>query len=149
MRRPKVLAVSGEKNTGKTTLIAALLPKLAARGLRVAVIKHDGHSFTPDVPGTDTHRFLTAGAVGAAVYDAEKYMLTKREPTDELALCAHFPQADLILLEGLKHSPHPKLILTGDGQVSCSFASARRSRDDVEGVLRLVLDWYEGGQARD
>ena len=56
MKYPDVIAVSGEKNSGKTTLIEAVLPILAARGYRVAVIKHDGHSFEPDVPGTATRR---------------------------------------------------------------------------------------------
>ena len=40
-----LIAVSGVKNSGKTTFLAALIPELKALGLRVAVIKHDGHSF--------------------------------------------------------------------------------------------------------
>ena len=59
---PAVVAVSGVKNSGKTTLIEGMLPHLAAAGLSVAVVKHDGHTFLPDVPGTDTGRFLAAGA---------------------------------------------------------------------------------------
>ena len=49
-KRPAVLAVSGSKNTGKTTLTEALVRELSKRGVKVAVIKHDGHDFTPDVP---------------------------------------------------------------------------------------------------
>ena len=49
-----ILAVSGVKNSGKTTLITKLLPGLKKRGLQVAVIKHDGHDFEADVPGTDS-----------------------------------------------------------------------------------------------
>ena len=40
--RPAVVAVSGVKNSGKTTLIIEMLPYLTGKGLRVAVIKHDG-----------------------------------------------------------------------------------------------------------
>ena len=145
----KLLAVSGEKNTGKTTLIAALVERLAALGVKVAVVKHDGHSFSPDVPGTDTHRFLAAGAMGAAVFDSEKYMLTKHAPADELALAETFQEADLVLLEGLKHSAHPKLMITKDQQVQCSFSPARFHRDDVAGMLKLVLDFLEVEKPRD
>lgn len=52
-----ILAVSGVKNSGKTTLIASLLSKLKQKGLKAAVIKHDGHEFEADIPGTDTWRF--------------------------------------------------------------------------------------------
>ena len=45
-----VVAVSGVKNSGKTTLITRLLPFLTGYGLRVATIKHDGHEFEGDVP---------------------------------------------------------------------------------------------------
>ena len=51
LKRPAVLAVSGVHNSGKTTLLEKLLPVLRSRGLKVGVIKHDGHDFTPDVPG--------------------------------------------------------------------------------------------------
>ena len=49
---PVIAAVSGIKNTGKTTLITRLIPCLTRRGLKTAVIKHDGHEFEADVPGT-------------------------------------------------------------------------------------------------
>ena len=56
LKRPAVLAVSGVHNSGKTTLLEKLLPVLRSCGLKVGVIKHDGHDFTPDVPGTDSYR---------------------------------------------------------------------------------------------
>ena len=111
MSGPVIFAVSGEKNSGKTTLIEAVLPILAERGYRVAVIKHDGHSFEPDVAGTDTRRFYDAGAVGTAVFDGEKFMLVKRSAVTEKQLFEAFPDADLILIEGLKGSDYPKLFL--------------------------------------
>ena len=68
LKRPAVLAVSGAHNSGKTTLLEKLLPVLRSRGLKVGIIKHDGHDFTPDVPGTDSFRLREAGAEGVAVY---------------------------------------------------------------------------------
>ncbi len=107
----RIFCISGEKNSGKTTLIEAVTALLTAKGIRVAVIKHDGHSFEPDVPGTDTRRFFDAGAAGTAVYDDEKFMLTRREPVSPEQLFGFFPDADLILIEGLKGSSYPKLFL--------------------------------------
>ena len=104
-----VIAVSGVKNSGKTALIEAMLPILTAAGLRTAVVKHDGHSFQPEPPDTDTGRLLAAGAWGAAIFDGEKYKVVRREIVDEAALIARFPEADLVLLEGFKGSGWPKI----------------------------------------
>ena len=66
----------------------------------MAVLKHDGHDFVPDVPGTDTYCQLQSGAYGTAVFSAGKYMLVKQQPQiSEKELAEFFPEADLILLE--------------------------------------------------
>lgn len=110
---PPIIAVSGVKNSGKTTLLAGIIPHLRGRGLDVAVIKHDGHDFEPDVPGTDSHRLRLAGANGVAVYSARRYLITAEWPEGSTpaapALAARFPGADVILLEGGKASAFPKL----------------------------------------
>ncbi len=110
-RRPCIFAVSGYKNSGKTTLIERLIPELTGRGYKVAVIKHDGHDFESDVPGTDSYRFQKAGAFGTAVYSSRRLMVTKecREPDEKMAAEA-FGEADIILIEGLKHSAYPKYV---------------------------------------
>ena len=53
-KKPLILAVCGVKNSGKTILIQKLIPLLQNQGLKVAAVKHDGHDFEPDVPGTDS-----------------------------------------------------------------------------------------------
>jgi len=107
---PAVLAVSGVKNSGKTTLIEKLIPWLSEKGFRCAVIKHDGHDFSPDVEGTDTHRFLAAGAEGIGIFSAAKAMLVQAGGgVDETVLARHFEHLDLILLEGFKSSGYPKI----------------------------------------
>ena len=52
MKNRAIAAISGVKNSGKTTLMEKLIRVLTGRGLQVAAVKHDGHDFTPDVPGT-------------------------------------------------------------------------------------------------
>ena len=111
LKRPAVLAVSGVHNSGKTTLLEKLLPVLRSRGLKVGVIKHDGHDFTPDVPGTDSYRLREAGAEGVAVYSGTRYLLTEEFRLTEQDLLALFERHgyDLVLLEGFKSSGWPKI----------------------------------------
>ena len=115
---PLVVAVSGVKNSGKTTLIESMLPLLTAAGLTVAVIKHDGHSFDPEPSGTDTGRFMAAGAAGAAIFDGEKFKIVKKGSITAGFLISQFPEADLILLEGFKHTGWPKLEVVRRGNSS-------------------------------
>ena len=111
LKRPAVLAVSGAHNSGKTTLLEKLIPLLRARGLKVGVIKHDGHDFTPDVPGTDSFRLREAGAEGVAVFSGSRYLLTEEFRLNEQDLLALFERHgyDLVLLEGFKSSGWPKI----------------------------------------
>ena len=85
LKRPAVLAVSGVHNSGKTTLLEKLLPVLRSRGLKVGVIKHDGHDFTPDVPGTDSYRLREAGAGGVAVYSSSRPAAARWSPSSRRA----------------------------------------------------------------
>lgn len=104
-----IYAISGYKNSGKTTMITKLVPLLKNAGYKVAVIKHDGHDFEGDVPGTDSFRAKEAGAYGTAVFSANHVLIHKEvENIDEKQLIEMFPEADIILLEGFKNSSYPK-----------------------------------------
>ncbi|WP_448781844.1 molybdopterin-guanine dinucleotide biosynthesis protein B [Blautia sp.] len=127
MKKKRIVAISGIKNSGKTTLICRLLEIFKEKGLRVAVLKHDGHDFEPDVPGTDTYRQLQAGAYGTAVFSKGKYMLVKQQPQiSEKELIEFFPEADLILLEGFKYSTYPKIEIVRKGNSSESVCNPKR-----------------------
>ena len=106
-----ILAVCGIKNSGKTTLLTKITAQLSSEGMKIAVIKHDGHSFQPDRPGTDSFRHKEAGAYATAVFCSSCFFLVKdtNGPVDEASLFAFFPEADLILLEGFKYSHYPKI----------------------------------------
>ncbi len=128
-----MVAVSGVKNSGKTTLIEAVLPLLAEAGLNVAVVKHDGHTFLSDPPGTDTGRFMAAGAAGTAIFDGEKYKIVKKQPVSEDYLITQFPEAHLILLEGFKYTRWPKLEVVRRG-------NSEGPVSDPATLLALVTD---------
>lgn len=109
-KKQQILAVSGVKNSGKTTLITKLLTELKKRGLEVAVIKHDGHDFQADVPDTDSWKYAQAGACGTCVFSEQKHMVIKYIPAlSTEKLIQTFPEADVILLEGVKYSEYPKI----------------------------------------
>lgn len=134
MKRPYIFAVGGVKNSGKTTLITGILPLLGKKGIKTAVIKHDGHEFEADVPGTDTYRQLQAGAYATAVFSAGKYMLVKQQPgISERELMGFFPEADLILLEGFKGSSYPKIEVIRKG-------NSKESVCCQEGLLAIATD---------
>ena len=131
--KQKILAVSGVKNSGKTTLLEQLIPALKARGLRVAIVKHDGHGFAADREGTDTCRLLQAGAMGAAIFDGEKFQMVKYAAVSEEDLIALYPEADLVLLEGFKWTDYPKIELVRKGNSESPVC-------DPETLIGLVTD---------
>lgn len=115
-KKPIPFVISGVKNSGKTTMVAKLIPLLAAKGLKVATVKHDGHDFDADVPGTDSYRHFQAGALGTAIYSGTKFSVVKRqEGLTEQDMASFFPEADLILYEGFKWTDYPKIELVRAG----------------------------------
>ena len=136
-----ILAVSGVKNSGKTTLITKLLPELKKRGLQVAVIKHDGHDFEADVPGTDSWKYAQAGADGTCVFSAKKYMVVKYAPAPSVEeLVGVFPEADVILLEGFKYSEYPKIEVIRKGNSSESVCDPKYLLGIVTDLTKEELD---------
>lgn len=165
------VAISGFKNSGKTTFIERLIPYLSKQGIKVATVKHDGHSFEPDFPGTDSYRFWQAGVSTSIVYDHEKYSIVKREPFKEEAIAVLAGEADLILLEGFKWSAYPKLVLltgseeqnkelsshasnciayiTADDSVNTSELDAPvYNRDDISALADYIIQLYRDGDLK-
>lgn len=151
-RRPPVFAVSGRKNSGKTTLLEGLVRELSARGVRAAVIKHDGHDFEPDVPGTDSFRMKAAGACGTVVYSKNRYCIVK-ETSDSNAedFFEYFPDADILLLEGQKASDYPKIEIMRSAvslEPVCRPETVRAYVTDWDGetgeLLELLISCIDG-----
>jgi cyclic pyranopterin phosphate synthase len=107
--KPYVFCISGCKNSGKTTFIEHLLSYLIEKKIKIAVIKHDGHTFEPDVPGTDSYRIRKAGAANVAVYCDERNLIVREAGTSMEHLIEQFHDVDLILIEGGKESNYPKI----------------------------------------
>ena len=110
---PAVLGVVGWKNSGKTTLTAALVRSLVARGHRVSTIKHAHVHFDIDHPGRDSFRHREAGAQEVAIASPRRWAVMhelRGGPEPTLAeMLARLSPCDVVLVEGYKHGPHPKL----------------------------------------
>lgn len=112
----KVFGIAGFSGSGKTTLMERLIPRLTARGLKVSVIKHAHHGFDIDRPGKDSYRHRQAGASEVMLTGAQRWALLHelRDEYDEAEptlaeYLSHFSPCDLVLVEGFKNEPVPKL----------------------------------------
>jgi len=108
-----VYGVAGWKNSGKTGLMERLVAEIAGRGLTVSTVKHAHHSTDVDQPGRDSYRHRAAGAREVMLSSPRRWALMHElrgagEPPLE-TLLARMSPADLILIEGFKHGPHPKI----------------------------------------
>jgi molybdopterin-guanine dinucleotide biosynthesis protein B len=109
----RILGLAGWSGSGKTTLLTGLIPELTTRGLSVSTIKHAHHEFDIDRPGKDSWHHRQAGAHEVLISSSRRWALMHElrgapEPTlDELA--TRLSPVDLLLVEGFRHDPHPKI----------------------------------------
>lgn len=114
--KQRIVAVCGVKNSGKTTLLERIVKELSKRELKIAVIKHDGHDFSCDIPGTDSYRLKEAGAYGTAVFSDARVFIHKTGAGDYArSLIEMFPEADVIFLEWMKDTAFPKIEVIREG----------------------------------
>ena len=106
---PPAVAVVGWHNAGKTTFLRGLIPALTARGVRVTAVKHDAHGFEMDHEDTDTWHLRRAGAEIAAILGPDSWAVLGRGERTFEDIRRTLPKVDLILAEGFKYSPLPKL----------------------------------------
>lgn len=110
---PLVFGIVGWKNSGKTTLTSRLIGEFAARGYKVAAVKHAHHDFDVDQPGRDSHLFREAGAREVAVVSSKRVAIMhelrgETEPgLDEVM--TRLSGSELILIEGFKNHDHAKI----------------------------------------
>ena len=114
----KVIGLAGWSGAGKTTLLTRLIPHFNAQGLRVSVIKHAHHQFDVDVPGKDSWVHRQSGATEVLVSSSRRWALMHElrgaaEPRLP-ELLAKMSPVDLVIVEGFKREPHPKIEVRAD-----------------------------------
>jgi molybdopterin-guanine dinucleotide biosynthesis protein B len=157
----RIIGLAGWSGSGKTTLLTKLIPHLRARGLAVSTVKHAHHGFDLDQPGKDSHSHRVAGATEVLVGSATRWALVHElrgatEPTLRELLSKLAP-VDLVVVEGYKREPHPKLevhraavgkplLHPGDPQI-VAIASDQEARaavpvvslDDIAAIADIIL----------
>jgi len=109
----RIIGLAGWSGSGKTTLITKVLPRLIGRGQRVSTLKHAHHGFDLDQPGKDSFMHRTAGATEVVISSAKRFAVLhelRDEPEWDLPdLLGKLAPVDLVLVEGFKRDPFPKL----------------------------------------
>lgn len=113
-----LLGFAAFSGTGKTTLLRKLIPLLAEKGIRTAVVKHAHHQFDIDLPGKDSYELRKSGAQQVLISSCNLMALMEVQSSDmtESKLAELLPKldsshCDLILVEGFKHEVFPKIEL--------------------------------------
>lgn len=157
MTHKKVIGIAGWKNSGKTTLTVRLVEEFTRRGLKIATIKHAHHGFQIDEGETDSARHRRAGASEVAIVASTRWAIVHElrnepEPTFDEML-ARLSPVDLIIAEGFKREPIPKVevrrqdskskepLATSDKHV---IAIAADHETDGAGLPVLALDDVTG-----
>jgi molybdopterin-guanine dinucleotide biosynthesis adapter protein len=141
---PPIIQIIGYKNSGKTTLLCRLIAELSARGYRVGTAKHDAHEFDMDREGSDTWQHYEAGADAVAITSSERSALIRRRTATLEELAAAMTEVDVVVAEGFKSAPYPKIALLRDEADREQLAGARGifafgSKYEPEPLLKAAL----------
>lgn len=138
----KIFGVVGWKNAGKTSLMVRLVSYFAGQGIAVSTIKHAHHGFDVDHAGKDSFLHREAGATEVLVASANRFALMhelRGAPEPALGdLLARLSPVPLVLVEGFKTHPHPKLEVYREGGQSPLIAESDETvvaiATDVKGL---------------
>ena len=132
----RIVAVSGKKDSGKTTLCRKLLRELDGMGIRTGYIKRTAEDVLSE-KNTDTGSVSDMG-IGSVLWgrDGLRYELTASEDTTPYYIASrYFPEAEIIILEGGKNLHLPKIWVRSEGEV----------RPEYPGILMI----YDRGGNKD
>ncbi len=158
-----VVSFVGKSGSGKTTLIEKVIPELTRKGWRVATIKHSNHGFDIDREGKDSWRHKKAGARTTIMSSPGQIAVieaSEKDPGIGELRDRYIHDVDIILTEGFKGNPYPKIEIfraTLKRGMLCSrednlIAVASDEQmdidvpcldiDDMEGIAQLIIDLF-------
>jgi molybdopterin-guanine dinucleotide biosynthesis protein MobB len=101
-----VIGVVGEKKSGKTTTVEALIRELSIRGLKIAAVKHASEQkLEMDTKGKDTWRYARAGASVVVGVAGQEIVTVEKVCTERCSIREILKKTgncDIIILEGFK-----------------------------------------------
>jgi len=160
-----VVSFVGKSGVGKTTLIEKVIPELTRKGWRVATIKHSRHGFDIDRKGKDSWRHRQAGAQMTVMSSPKEVVAIENSEKDftigELR-DRYIHDVDVILTEGFKGNPYPKIevfraslnhdLLCSETDNLIAVASDEDMNigvpclniNDTEGIAQLIIELFLG-----
>ena len=128
-----VISFIGWSGVGKTTFLEKVIAVLKARGVRLALIKQDGHEFDMDKEGKDTWRFSKAGADVVTIANKKHAAVMLNRPTEISEIIKIISDVDLIITEGYHELSYPQIEVHRAcfGKLRC---------EDEKNLIALVTD---------
>ena len=166
-----VMAIAAWSGTGKTTLLKQLIPLLKQQGIRPGLIKHTHHDMDVDKPGKDSYELRKAGADQVLVASQQRWALMTETPNnkemdfDFLISRMDASCLDLILVEGFKDEPIPRIVLCRDrneeelkpllDEYVVAVASDRQfalavpvlDLNDPSQIAAFIVEWLKGARS--
>ncbi|MEJ2609356.1 MAG: molybdopterin-guanine dinucleotide biosynthesis protein MobB [Candidatus Thiodiazotropha sp.] len=165
-----LLGFAAYSGTGKTTLLKQLIPLLRDGGVRLGVIKHAHHQVEVDHPGKDSYELRKAGADRVLLASSRHWALMVDEPQQrepelpELLERIDCRALDLVLVEGFRHLPFPKIELhrpslhkpllflqdssviavASDSAIEQEIPLPQLDLNDISAIARFVRDYCSG-----
>lgn len=142
-----IFAVSGFKNSGKTTLCMKLIAALQEKGLRVGYVKRTSEAAV-ELGENDTSYALKKN-VRTALWGSNGLSVTECAPvTTEHIISSYFPDMDIVILEGGKYLNIPKIWVKSStpkpDDVTAVFASYDRNAPDEEKQIKQLAEKIAG-----
>ncbi|MBE8538850.1 molybdopterin-guanine dinucleotide biosynthesis protein B [Geoglobus acetivorans] len=154
----RLISFVGTSNSGKTTLLTKIIPKLREKGLRVAVVKHHAHGdFEIDREGKDSWKLYSSGA-DVVVSSPVKMAFIRRAENDSLDwIFDRYLNGDydLVLTEGFSRAGKDRIVVVNHPEEIGRFTHGRIlavvcdadvegfpafKKDDVDGIVRFILE---------
>jgi len=151
-----ILSIVGTSDSGKTTLIARIIPILRRKGLKVAVVKHHAHGdFEIDKEGKDSWKIYNSGA-DILISSPVKMAFIRRAENDNLDwIYERYLKGDydLVLTEGFSRAGKDRIVVVDKAEKVEHFKHGRIlavvcdepvdgypafRRDDVEEIAEFI-----------
>ena len=141
----KILCLVGRSGSGKTTVLERWIDFLKGQSYRVGALKHSHHPLPEDPPGKDSARLR--GGLFSGLATSNGLHLQGELPWTELAEWLA-ERVDLLLVEGGKTSPFPKIeVLRGQPPLMQESALLATIGDRLGALPCLPLDAPEAWTA--
>ena len=136
----RIIAISGTKNTGKTTLVTKIVSELVKRDFKVGTVKHTHHGF--DTEGKDTWKHNEAGSE-IVVGSGNETFFTLKEKMDLdtiLSIIKFIKNPDFVVLEGFKQSKYAKICTSPiDDEFTLAIVDVFEiDQNDLESLVDLI-----------